>query len=75
MKNVSHYKKWNAGLVQLQVDTPHTPLITSKHDDNSEKDFVKMKLRRDPMSENSNPYEFKMALFYSIYRGNLFVRS
>ena len=75
MKKIYHYKKWNAGLVQLHVEPPHIPLIKSKYDDMSEKDFVKMKLRRDPTSENSDPYEFKMALFYNIYRGNVFVRS
>ena len=69
MKNVSHKNKWNAGLVHLHVDPPPTPLITSKHDNKSEKDFVTMKLRRDPTSENSDPYEFKMALFYNGYWG------
>ena len=75
MKNVYHKKKWNVGLLQLHVDLPHTPLTTSKHNDKSEKDYVKIKLRRDPTSENSYPYEFKMALFYNGYREDVFVRS
>ena len=63
MKNVSHKNKWNAGIVQLQVEPPPTPIITSKHDDKLEKDFVKMKLHRDTPSDKSDIYEIKMALF------------
>ena len=65
MQNIYHKKMWNAGLVQLHVEPPPTPLIKSKHDDKSEKDFVKVKLHRDPTSENLDVYEFKMALFYN----------
>ena len=75
MKNVYHKKKWNVGLLQLHVDPPHTPLTTSKQNDKLEKDYVKMTLRRDPKSENSDPYEFKMALLYNGYREDFFVRS
>ena len=63
MKNVYHKKKWNTRLVQLHVEPPPTPLIKSNHNDNPGNYFVKMKLRRDPTSENSNVYEFKIALF------------
>ena len=62
MQNVSHKKKWNAGLLQLHVDPPPITLIKGNHDDKLEDDFVKMKLRRYPMSENSDLYEFKMAI-------------
>ena len=75
MKKVCHKKKWNVGLLQLHVYPPHTPLTTSKHNDKSEKDFVKMKLRRDPTSENLDLYEFKMALLYNGYREDFFVLS
>ena len=75
MKKVSHKKNWNVGLLQFHVEPPPTPLTKIQHDDKSEKDFVKMTLRRDPTSENSDPYELKMALFYNGYREDVFVRS
>ena len=59
MKNVFHKKKCNVGVVQLHVDPPPPPLIKSKHDDKLEKDFVNIKLRRDPTSEKLDRYEFK----------------
>ena len=43
MKNVSHQKQWNKELVQVHIETPLTSLIKSKHDDTSDKDFVKVK--------------------------------
>ena len=39
MKNVSHKKKWNAGTVQVHMDTPPIPLIKSKNGDKSDKAF------------------------------------
>ena len=65
MQNVSHKKKWNAGLLQLHVDPPPITLIKGNHDDKLEDDFVKIKLGRDWTSENSYLYEFTMALFYN----------
>ena len=50
-KNVFHKKKWNLGLVQVHVENPPTLLINSKHYDNQDKDFVKLKLLRDMASE------------------------
>ena len=47
----------------MHVEPPLRPLIKSKHDDKLDKDFVKLKLRRDLTSENLDIYEFKMALF------------
>ena len=38
-------------------------LIKSKNDAKSDKDSVKIKLRRDPTSEKSDLYKFKMDLF------------
>ena len=74
MQNVSHKKNWNAGLVQLYVEPPTTPLIKSKHNDKSGKYFVRMKLGRDWTSENSDLSEFKMALFYNGDQEAFFVR-
>ena len=65
MQNVSHRKKWNAGLLQLHMDPPPITLIKGKHDDKSEKDSVGMKLGRDWTSKNSDLSESKMALFYN----------
>ena len=63
INNVSHKKTWNAGVTQVQVEPPLTPLIKIKHDGKSDKDFIKPKLRRYPTSKNSDLYEFKMAVF------------
>ena len=75
MQNVSHKKKWNAGLLQLHVYPTPITLIKGKHDDKPGKDFVKMKLRRDPTSKKSDLYESKIALFYNVYREDCFVWS
>ena len=56
-------KKWNTGVVQVHVETPLIPLINCTHGDNPDKDFMKLKLRRDQTSEISDLYEFKMTLF------------
>ena len=45
------------------MEPPLTPLIKSKHNDNQDKDFVKLKLHRDTTSEKLDLYELKMALF------------
>ena len=55
-------------MVEQHVDPPPIPPIKSKHNDMSYKDFVRLKLHRDPTSDNSDLYEFKMALFNN---GNL----
>ena len=62
-KNILHKNNWDAGVVHFHVEPPPTPLRKSKHSDKLENDFVKIKLRRDPRSERSNLYEFKIALF------------
>ena len=51
----------------MHVDPPPIPLINSKNDTKSHKDFTTIKFRRDSMSENSDLYEFKMALFENDY--------
>ena len=68
MKNVSHKKKWNSGVVNLHVEPPPIPLIKRKHNDNLEKDVVNIKLCRYPTSERLDLYEFKIFLFKN---GNL----
>ena len=61
--DITHKKKWNVGVVQVHLEPPPTPLIKNKHEDKSDKDFVKLKLRRDLTSDKSDLYEFKIALF------------
>ena len=56
-------KKWNTKTIQVQMDPPTTPLIKGKNDEKPDKQFVKIRLRRDPTSKKSDLYEFKMALF------------
>ena len=63
MKNVFHKKKWNSGTVQVHVDPHPVPLIKINNNDKSDKYFVKIKLHRDPASEKSELYEFKIAMF------------
>ena len=63
MKNVLHKNKCNAGVVNFQLDPPPIPLIKSRKYYKSDKDFVNLKLCRDPTSENSDLCEFKIALF------------
>ena len=61
MKNIPHKKRINTGTIQVHMDPPPIPLIKSNNDDKSDKDSIKIKLRRDPMSENLDLYELKMA--------------
>ena len=67
MKNVFHRKKCIAGAVEQHVDPPPPPLIKIKNNDKLDKDFVKLKLRRDLTSAKSNLYELKMSLFKNVY--------
>ena len=45
------------------MEPPPIPLIKIPYACKSEKDFVKMKLRRDPTSSMSDLCEFSMSLF------------
>ena len=63
MKNVSHNKSWDLGMIQVHVEPPSAPLIKLKYDVKPDKYFVKLKLRRDPKSLASDLYGFKMSLF------------
>ena len=64
MKKFSHKKIWHNGAVQIHVDPPPIILIKTKNDAKLKNDGVKKKLFRNPTSEKSDLYEFKMALFY-----------
>ena len=48
---------------QAHVEPPQIPLIKGTYSGNSEKDFVKLKLCRDPTSNTSYPNEFSIYLF------------
>ena len=63
MKNVSHKKGWNSGVVQAYVEPPPIPLIKGINDVKSDKDFVKPKFHRDLTSSTSYIYEFRVSLF------------
>ena len=65
MKNFLHKMKWNAAVVEQHTEPPPIPLIKRNHDDDPDKNFVKLKLRRDPRSEKSDLCEFKMSLFHN----------
>ena len=62
MSKISHRKKWNVGVVEQHVEPPLIPLIKINHHDKSEKDFVKLKSRRDRTSKKSDHYELEIAL-------------
>ena len=62
MKNVSQGQLEFRGNKVARGATTKQP-DKSKHNDKSDKDFVKLKLRRDPISEKSDLYESEMALF------------
>ena len=57
MKNVSLGNKCTTSVVEQHVEPPPTPLIKSNHGDNLDKYFVKLKLRRGMMLDNSDLYE------------------
>ena len=50
-------------MIQVHVEPPTIPLMKGKYDGKSDKDFVKMKLRRDTTSSIPNLYGFRMYLF------------
>ena len=47
----------------MHVKPPLVPLIKGNDDDIRDKDCAKIILRMNPMSQKSDIYEFKMALF------------
>ena len=52
MKNLSDQKIQHTGAVQILVGTPLIQLTKSKLNLKTEKDYMKIKLRRNPTSEN-----------------------
>ena len=66
MKNVSHKKIWNSGMMQVHVEPPPITLIKIKYNGKSDKDFVKLKFCRDPTSSTSDLYKFRMYLFDNV---------
>ena len=68
MKSVSHNKSWCADAEQIHVEPPTKPPIKSKIYFKKERDYVKIKLRRNPTSEKLDMYEFKMDLFENVNR-------
>ena len=61
----------------MHVEPPKIPLVKGKYDGNSDKYFVKMKLRRYPTSSMSDLYNFKMYLLDNCHTEEflLFVRN
>ena len=58
-----HKKECNSGTVQSHVESPTITIIESNNGDKSDKDCVKIKSRRNPISQRLDLYEFKMNLF------------
>ena len=50
-------------MTQLHVKPPPTPPMKGKYDGKSDKDVLKLKLRRDTTSSTSDFYGFNMSLF------------
>ena len=63
MKKLLHKKGWVADTNPAHVELPPIPLVNEKSTGKSYGDYVKLKLRRDPMSSTSELYEFMMSLF------------
>ena len=51
------------GMTHPQVKPPPITLIKENHYGKSDKDFVKIKLRRDPTLSTPDLYEFKISFF------------
>ena len=62
MKNVSGKKGWMTGMSQPHVEPPQIPLMKENQDGKSDKDFVKLKLRRNPTSSMLDLCDFKISL-------------
>ena len=63
MNHISPMKGYIYRAVQIQVYPSPIPLIKIKLDMKSKKDYIKIKLCRNPMLEKSGMYEIKLALF------------
>ena len=63
MKNASQNKIWGVDTNLVHVEPPPIPLIKETSTGKSDGDYVKLKLRRDPMYITLDLYEFRMSLF------------
>ena len=72
MNNVSSKKVWMTGTINPHIEPPPITLIKEKHDGNSDKYLLKLKLHRDPTFPTSDLYEFKMSLFDNGYPKEFF---
>ena len=63
MKNVLHKKGWKAGTNPSHVEPLPIPLIKEAYNGKSDKDFVKIEVRRDPTYSTSDLYAFSVSLF------------
>ena len=72
MGKVSHNNIWRTGAVQIYVEPPPIPLIKSRIGLKTERDYVKIRLRRNPTSENLDIHEFKIAFFTMSSQSNSF---
>ena len=63
MDNVSHKKGWGADTNTAHVEPPTILLVKETSTGKSDGEYVKLKLRRYPMSSTLNLYDFRMSLF------------
>ena len=71
MKNNLHKNNWIRGAVKLHMEPSLIPQNKGNNDTKQDKYDVKTKLRRDPTSEKSDLYEFKIVLFENKYPEDL----
>ena len=63
MKKILYKKRWGADTNPARVEPPQIPLVKETYTGKSDGDYVKLKLRRDPMYSMLDIYEFMMSLF------------
>ena len=63
IKKVLHKKVWGMDTNPDHIETPPIPLVKETSTGKSDRDYVKLKLHRDPKYSTSDLYEFRMSLF------------
>ena len=63
MKNILHNKVWITDTNPSHVKPPPIPLNKETSTGRSYEYYIKLKLRRDPMSSTSDLDDFRMSLF------------
>ena len=64
MVNVSHNKSWLLGGIQVHYNLTPTPINNCDQERNkAEAGFIKVGLRRNPASDTSYIYKYKIDLF------------